>query len=67
MENAMGGRWVGWLIIILFAVTAVALSIRGQHMRDGKSGTYLGRSVNDGMPGADTQRALGMRVGTQRY
>jgi len=63
----MGSRWVGWLIIILFAVTAVAMSIRQQGMREGKSGSYLGRSVSDGTPPADAQRALGSRLGTQNY
>lgn len=67
MENAMGSRWVGWLIIVLFAVTAVAMSIQGQGMREGKSGSYLGRTVSDGTPPADAQRALGSRVGAQRY
>jgi hypothetical protein len=67
MENTMGSRWFGWLIIALFAVTAVALSIRHQGMREGQSGSYLGRSVMDGTPPADAQRALGSRVGTQRY
>ena len=67
MENAMGGRWVGWVIIILFGVTAVALSIQNQGMREGKSGSYLGRSVMDGTPPADAQRALGSRIGTQNY
>jgi hypothetical protein len=67
MENTMGSRWVGWVIIALFAVMAVAMSIRDQGMREGKSGSYLGRSVSDGTPAADTQRALGSRVGTQRY
>ena len=53
--------------IAFFAVLAVAMSIREQGMREGKSGSYLGRSVMDGSPSADTQRALGSRVGTQRY
>lgn len=63
----MGSRWVGWVVIVLFALVAVAMSIRDQGMREGKSGTYLGRSVNDGTPAADTQRALGSRVGAQHY
>jgi hypothetical protein len=67
MENAMGSRWVGWLIIILFAVTAVAMSIRQQGMREGKSGSYLGRSVMDGTPPGETERALGSRIRTQNY
>jgi hypothetical protein len=67
MENTMGSRWFGWVVIVVFAVLAVALSIREQGMREGKSGSYLGRSVMDGSPAADTQRALGSRVGTQRY
>lgn len=67
MENTMGSRWVGWLVIVFFAVVAVAMSIRDQGMREGKSGSYLGRSVNDGATAAETQRALGSRVGTQRY
>lgn len=67
MENAMGSRWVGWVIIVLFGVTAVALSIREQGMREGKSGSYLGRTVMDGTPPADAQRALGSRIGAQRY
>ncbi len=67
MENTMGSRWVGWVVIVLFAVLAVAMSIREQGMREGKSGSYLGRSVMDGSPAAETQRALGSRVGTQHY
>jgi len=67
MENTMGSRWIGWVVIVFFAVLAVALSIREQGMREGKSGSYLGRSVMDGTPAADTQRALGSRLGTQRY
>lgn len=67
MESTMGSRWVGWVVIIFFAVLAVAMSIREQGMREGKSGSYLGRMVTDGTPPADTQRALGSRIGTQRY
>ena len=67
MENTMGSRWIGWVVIVVFAVLAAALSIREQGMREGKSGSYLGRSVMDGTPPADTQRALGSRIGAQHY
>jgi len=67
MENTMGGRWFGWVIIALFVVLAVGMSIQGQHMREGKSGSYLGRYVMDGKPPAEVERALGSRVGTQHY
>jgi hypothetical protein len=67
MENTMGRRWIGWVIIAFFAVLAVGMSIREQGMREGKSGSYLGRTVMDGTPSGDAQRALGSRVGTQHY
>lgn len=67
MENTMGGRWFGWVVIVFFAVLAISLSIREQFMQDGRSGSYLGRSVMDGTPTSDTQRALGSRLGAQRY
>ncbi|MBM3538358.1 MAG: hypothetical protein FJX55_11050 [Alphaproteobacteria bacterium] len=63
----MGSRWIGWVVIVVFAVLAVAMSIREQGMREGKSGSYLGRSVMDGSPSGDAQRALGSRVGAQHY
>jgi hypothetical protein len=67
MANRGGSRWLGWVIIIFFAVMAVALSIRETGMREGRTGSYLGRTVTDTAPPADAQRALSTRVGTQRY
>lgn len=66
MANRGGSRWLGWVIIIFFAVMAVALSIRETGMREGRSGSYLGRSVSDA-PAANAQQNLSTRVRTQNY
>jgi hypothetical protein len=66
MANQGGSRWLGWVIIIFFAVFAVALSIRETGMLEGRSGSYLGRTVAD-QPAANAQQNLSTRVRTQNY
>ena len=66
MTNRGGSCWLGWVIIIFFAVLAVALSIRESGMREGRSGSYLGRTVSDA-PAANAQQNLSNRVRTQNY
>lgn len=56
-----------WLVVTALIGIAIAVSVPRSGMPEGKSGSYLGRSVNDGAPAGEAQRALGSRVGTQRY
>lgn len=66
MENS-ALRWVGWAVVALLVVVAIMTSRGERHMRDGTTGSYLGRQVADGASSADRQKVLSDRVATQRY
>jgi hypothetical protein len=60
-------RWVGLAIVAVLVVVAIMTSRGDRHMRDGMTGSYLGRQVADGASTADKQKVLSDRVTTQRY
>lgn len=66
MANQGGSRWLGWVIIIFFAILAVALSIRETGMREGRTGSYLGRTVGD-VPPTAAPSDLANRLRNQNY
>jgi hypothetical protein len=60
-------RWAGWAVVAILVVVAIMASHGERGMRDGMTGSYLGRQVTDGTSTADRQKALTDRVATQRY
>ena len=60
-------RLVGWVGVVIL----VGLAVMGSHgergMRDGMTGSYLGRPVADSSVGSDREKVLTDRVATQRY
>ncbi len=60
-------KWIGWVLLILLVISALAFSMRDNRLRDGQIGSYQGRMVNDGQLPAERQREIANRVGVQRY
>jgi hypothetical protein len=63
-----GQRNLMWLVFAGLIVVAVAFSARDGGLRDGSTGSYLGRDVRQAQPvPAPARDALANRAATQRY
>ncbi len=63
-----GQRNLMWLVFAGLVIVAVASSARDGGLRDGSTGSYLGRDVRQAQPvPAPVRDALANRAATQRY
>ncbi len=60
-------KLIGWAIVVVLILLAINGSTGTRHMRDGDTGSFLGRQVADSSSGANQTQALADRTAPSRY
>jgi hypothetical protein len=60
-------KLLGWAVVVVLILLAVNGSTGTRHMRDGDTGSFMGRQVADSSARADRAKTLTDRGATQRY